>query len=412
MRIVFLSHTAMGGAFVVGSHHLAKALSRAGHDVTHLSAPVSLPHLALALKDTFVRTRILRWLRGGEDFEGVRDLVPFTPLPWNLARLSPSLMTGYSRLMLPAPLRSLRSLGLRTADYLVIDEPRFAGVAVKNCAATIIYRATDLYSALRRDPRIIDAELRLCDRASAVVATSEPVASHLEQLSGRSVRVIANGVEFDHFARRTIPPAAPIPWLPGRREERAVYVGSFDSRFGRHAFRSAVTTLPDRYFILIGPGSRRVAADFPRPNVFSLGAVAYASLPGILHQCAVGLLPLSEDASNSGRSPMKLYEYVAAGLCVAATSTHELRRRRLPTLILAESDSQFGATVRQAFERAGNESLLEQAQTSARRESWECKAQDLMSAMQASRALRGDEPGQCVPQRLGKASPVAGRQGP
>ena len=41
MKIAFLSHTAMGGDFVVGSHHLATALAARGHDVLHMSAPVT-----------------------------------------------------------------------------------------------------------------------------------------------------------------------------------------------------------------------------------------------------------------------------------------------------------------------------------------------------------------------------------
>ena len=92
MNVVFLSHTAMGGAFVVGSHHLATAFAAAGHSVTHLSAPVSIPHFALAMGGGFTRTRVLRWLRGGEYFNGVQDVVPLSLIPWRAARHLPGLM--------------------------------------------------------------------------------------------------------------------------------------------------------------------------------------------------------------------------------------------------------------------------------------------------------------------------------
>lgn len=400
MRIVFLSHTAMGGAFVVGSHHLAKAFSRQGHEVTHVSAPVSLPHFALALRDEFVRTRIRRWFHGGEEIDGVEDVVPLTPLPWNIARRSRALMRGYSRVMLPAPLRSLASLRLDSADFLIIDEPRFAGLATQGCAAGIIYRATDLYSLMRGDPSIVDAERWLCEASSALVATSQPVARHLEQISGRPVSVMANGVDFDHFAGRSLLAAVGCPELPGRPEDRAVYVGAFDNRFGRDAFSCAVGGLPDKCFVLVGPGSEQVAADFPRSRVLGLGAVKYASLPGILRQCAVGLLPLSTQASNSGRSPMKLYEYLAAGLCVAATSTAELARRGTPAVILAESPPGFSSAVRRAFELAGDDDLRARALQSARAESWESKALQLVEMMRA-----------CAPRGESGAARSLGRRG-
>jgi teichuronic acid biosynthesis glycosyltransferase TuaH len=381
MRVVFLSHTAMGGPFVVGSHHLAKAFRRAGHAVTHLSAAVSFPHLALAVNDRFVRARVRRWLRGGEDIDGVRDLVPFTPLPWNLARLSATLMRGYSDFMRPAPMRGAGSLELSSADWLVIDEPRFVGVAARHGAAKIIYRATDLYSLMRADPKIACAERILCDRASALVATSAPVAKHLEQISGRSARVISNGVDVEHFASPRRHLTAPVTDLPGTRAERAVYVGAFDSRFGREAFGAAVRGWPDKHFVLAGPGSERIAADFPHSNVLALGAVPYALLPSLLHQCAVGLLPLSGEASNMGRSPMKLYEYVVAGLSVAATRTPELRRRDVPTLVLADGAAEFCAAVGRAFQRARDAALLDQARLLASSESWDRKAQELRSVM-------------------------------
>ena len=38
-RVVFLSHTEAGGVFRVGSHHLARELSRAGVEVHHVPPP-------------------------------------------------------------------------------------------------------------------------------------------------------------------------------------------------------------------------------------------------------------------------------------------------------------------------------------------------------------------------------------
>jgi teichuronic acid biosynthesis glycosyltransferase TuaH len=376
VKITFLSHTAMGGAYVVGSHHLARALARAGHDVTHVSAGVSMGHLALAVKDRFVRARIRRWLRGGEDFDGVKDVVPFTLLPWPMARRSAALMKGYSRLMLASPLRGLGARVLRDSDCLMVDDPRFVGVALAS-GANVIYRATDLYAVMRNDPTIVAAERLMCRRARQLVATSKPVAEHLEAISGKRVRVMTNGVDYEHFAG-DLTSASDASHLPGQRADRAVYVGAFDSRFGREAFRGAAIAWPQKTFLLIGAGAERVSAEVARPNVMALGPVPYEKLPAILRACAVGLLPLSSDASNEGRSPMKLYEYAAAGLAIAATSTDELRRRTLPTLFLGRTAAEFVAAVGQAFDCAGNAALLDASRTLAFGESWAGKARELL----------------------------------
>jgi glycosyltransferase involved in cell wall biosynthesis len=385
VKIAFFSHTAMGGAFVVGSHHLARALRLLGHDVTHVSAPISPAHFIVAMRDKFVRERVRRWLRGGVTIGGVKDLTPFTLLPWRLARSSAWLSGNYSKSMLAGPMRRfLLARGHNPACCLIVDEPRFAGLIAAHPGCNIIYRATDLYAVLRNDPKIVDAERLLCAHARVLVATSERVAAHLELLSGKPVHIITNGVDFEHFAAATDSTHPPGQFdLPGTRAQRAVYVGAFDRRLSRVAIESAARRLQDKRFILAGPGSLELAGELALPNVVALGAVAYSRLPALLKECAVGLLPLSGDAANEGRSPMKLYEYAAAGAAVAATRTAELERTRLPTLCIARAEDEFHLAVAVAFERSTDEGLVCETRELARQEGWQGKAAQLLSLVTA-----------------------------
>lgn len=388
MKLVFLSHTAMSGPFVVGSHHLAAALVRLGHTVDHISAPLSLGHLALAMRDAHVRTRWRRWLRGGERVGGVKELVPLTALPWSAMRRSRALMNGYSTLLLAKPLRGAGGLALDAADCLIVDEPRFVGLVCKQHRQAIIYRATDLYAQMRADPTVLDAERVVCQRANVLVATSRPVAAHLFALSQRAAHVMTNGVDFEHFASPQVPS---LTWdLPGRRETRALYVGAFDGRFGVAALRNAATELPEKSFILAGPGSEAASSLLSLANVIGLGAVKYEQLPALMQQCSVGLLPLSKHTANAGRSPMKLYEYAAARLPIAATATDEIREHALPTLCLASDDQMFAEAVRRTFECAVDPSLVNAGRERARDESWVSKARRL--AELAVAACDGKDP--------------------
>ncbi len=387
MKIVFLGHTAIGGSFVVGSHHLARALVHRGHRVTHISPPVSPAHLVSALRDCFARERFSRWMAGGRCLGGVTDVVPFSFLPWNAARNSQWLMRAFSRRMWARPLRGMWSLDLDSADCLIVDEPRFVGIVEQQSRPVLIYRATDLYAAMRGDATIETAERSVCAKADVLVATSEPVAAHLRKISGRAVTVLTNGVEFEHFAT----PAdvlGPLPLLPGTRETRAVYVGSFDRRFGIESVAAASAALPDRHFILAGPGSEAAVTAIARVNVVALGPVDYRYLPALLQQCSVGLLPLAAHAAYTGRSPMKLYEYAAAGLTVAASATDELKRRDLVTLCLAPSEREFPKAVQAAFERAADTGAVRAALEQARVQSWSGKAAALLHLIGEARRGR------------------------
>src|SRR6185436_7137771 len=73
-----------------------------------------------------------------------------------------------------------------------------------------------------------------------------------------------------------------------------------------------------------------VTGRIPLPqNVSLAGPVDYADLPKTLVRYRVGLLPLSDEPTNSGRSPMKLYEYLASGLNVLTRATGPITARGL-----------------------------------------------------------------------------------
>jgi glycosyltransferase involved in cell wall biosynthesis len=223
--------------------------------------------------------------------------------------------------------RTLRRTGFASPDLLVVDHPLFCNLDQVVGAARFAYRATDLYREMH-DRRIVDAlECRLISGADCVIATSQPVAQRLHDLGAAHPIVIENGAEIAHFAN----PAARPPEYEGIDAIRVVYAGALDFRFDAELAIRLARTRPDIDFVIIGsgPGSAAIAASALR-NLRLLGPRPYALLPGYLQHARAGLLPLNDHPANAGRSPMKLYEYAAAGLPVLATRTPELERRTLP----------------------------------------------------------------------------------
>lgn len=68
-------------------------------------------------------------------------------------------------------------------------------------------------------------------------------------------------------------------------------------------------------------------------------------------------LGISESCLNAARSPMSLYEYLAAGLRVVATEVPELCRRNLPDVCLVNSPEHFAAAISSAVALRGCQSL-------------------------------------------------------
>lgn len=309
MRVVFLSHTAPSGVFRVGSHHLSREISRLGNSVAHIATPVSFAHLSKAARDRDVRARLQSARAPRRDADGVWQFVPLVPAPLG----SVPTAVNELQLRLTAPLRRRRLDDFRAADVVFIDQPLLGSVAKDFPTAKIIYRPTDAH----HEPLARAAELRLLEGAHGISAAS---ASTLAQVTAgtrwsRPSTVIENGVEYDRFA-------APSPGVP---RAGVVYLGALDGRFDWALVAEVARALPDVAFTIAGPRPATVPA-LPA-NVSLVGAVPYAEAPSLLARHVVGILPLSDHPGNAGRSPMKYYEYLAAGLGVVASSSDELRRR-------------------------------------------------------------------------------------
>ncbi|MBF4566499.1 glycosyltransferase [Plantibacter sp. VKM Ac-2876] len=293
LTIAFVSHTDTSGTFRVGSHHLARELARFGHRVLHLSTPVSLVHRVLRrgepTRDEASRRGIVT------DADGVMHLVPRTLLPAGIGPLS------------FAPIFT-RAFGTSSIDLVFVDQPTLWSNELRRLATTVVYRPTDLYEHGVK-ARFQRAAVAAADR---VVATSGAVLTALGVPASTPSLVLPNGVELERF----------ILTEDDVREDRAVYIGALDDRFDWNAVREMALRLPEWTFDIFGPGQ---AAPEPLPaNVLLRGPVSYDDIPLILRRARIGLLPLSDAPVNRGRSPMKLYEYLASGLAVVTRETDVL----------------------------------------------------------------------------------------
>ena len=332
MNFVFLSHTARAGVFRVGSHHLAREFATAGHLVAHVSHPVTLGHV-VRLAEPDIRARAYRALRGPAlADDGVVDVVARAPLPLGALRRGP-LAAVNRRSCGRALSRALGAAGMSHIDVAIVDQPLFNEVIEDLKPEIVVYRPTDAHP---REP-LAGAERRLLRFADGVVATSSVVLDSLSPLSAQlPTMVLENGVEIHRFAR-------PGP-APGHG---AVYVGAIDDRFDWDGVTHMARAAPDITFQLAGP----VRSEPPHlpPNVCLLGPVPYGDIPALLQAAAVGLLPFNTAAGNAGRSPMKYYEYLAAGLWVVASKSPTLAQRRAPGVALYTKPAEATQCLAQAL---------------------------------------------------------------
>jgi len=314
MRIVFLSHTSRQSVFRVGSHHLAREFSRLGHHVAHISNPISVAHLA-RFTDPEVRARARRSLPLRlQCIDGAHFVVPWSVFPLAPDPLAHPLTLGSTRMLR----KSLIAAGFDRPELMFVDQPLLDYLIEPLDPQTVIYRPTDIVAGKLAQT----AQLRVLRRSAGVVATSAVVAAQLPEVHPRKPSVVVeNGVDTEHFVPSS------IPWSA---RSGAVYVGALDARFDWTTVDAIGQAHPSQRVDLYGP----VAQSPPRlpPNVTLRGAVPYEDLPSILRTYRIGLLPMNHDPANDGRSPMKLFEYLASGLSVVARKTSALSAHELADL--------------------------------------------------------------------------------
>jgi teichuronic acid biosynthesis glycosyltransferase TuaH len=199
----------------------------------------------------------------------------------------------------------------------IVAHPLVAGFGKFDWADPVTYFATDdlaSYEGLRPwwpAYQASFARLRAHDRQVAAV-TPGALAS-----VGAPGAVVPNGIEPTEWLQ----PGPPPGWFATLPSPRLLYVGTLDFRLDLAQVKALAEGYREASIVLVGrcPEPARYDALRALPNVTIRPPVERADLPALVAAADVGLIPHVRNTLTEAMSPLKLYEYLAAGLPVAAT---------------------------------------------------------------------------------------------
>jgi glycosyltransferase involved in cell wall biosynthesis len=240
----------------------------------------------------------------------------------------------------------------------------------------VVYHCVDQYSAFAGVSRdaLIRMEQDLVRRAQVVLTSSEQLCDERRRLN-LNTHFVPHGVDVAHFSRALDPATAVPADLRDLARPIVGFFGALAEWVDLPLIRAVATSRPDWSVVLVGKATTDLRPVLGLPNVHVLGQKPYAALPGYCRGFDVGIIPFLQNELTVRANPLKLREYLAAGLPVVSIPLPEVAR--YDGLIHL-------ANGREAFVAAIEAALAERSETMARRrveamrtEAWEATVETI-----------------------------------
>jgi len=268
--------------------------------------------------------------------------------------------------------RAMRRLGFRRAiswSFL----PGAAVVAGSLGEESVIYHCVDEFSAFSGVPSQALAKLErdILRRADLVIVSSELLYESKSPFNPRTI-LVRHGVDFNHFRRALNPATPPAPDLADLPRPILGFFGLVADWVDTDLLAHVARSFSSGSLVLLGKVTTDVSGLTRLPNVHLLGRKPYQSLPNYCKCFDVALMPFRVNELTLNSNPLKVREYLAAGLPVVSTPIPEVQILE-PCRIAATPDD-FVNEVKNALLEPGPQ--LHRSE-SVRMDSWETRLEEI-----------------------------------
>jgi len=237
---------------------------------------------------------------------------------------------------------------------------------------------------------VLEDERETASRVDVVFATAAALRDDLLP-HNRASHYVPNAVDAEAVLdsiRRLDPGRDTLAPLP---RPRIGFVGAPERKVDAALLEAVARLAPEWTFVLVGPlrnfpGRRQLRK---LPNVKLLGPVPPADVPATLSALDVAIIPFSVDPLTRGVSPLKLFEYLAAGPPIVSTPIPEVADLR-DVVRIAGDAAAFRREIAEALAEADDPEKLRQRIETAHRNTWDHRVADIARVLETKLRTTSD----------------------
>jgi len=246
---------------------------------------------------------------------------------------------------------------------------------------------------------------RALKNADVVLATSEKLYNMASAVNPHTY-LVPNGCDYEYFSQaagRNLPVPDEMKNLP-----RPIigYMGAVASWCDLKLVESLAAVFSDSSIVMLGP-LYNVSTVPERPNLHWLGHIPYERLVNYVQLFDVGIIPFKLSSMVEAVNPIKMWEYLAAGIPVVSTAFPEAQK--YGELVLCSADeAAFMRNIRHALE-GNNPDLRARRMHLAWNNSWSLRARRIVEIIERHLEVKGVSSAgrmQEIPPAATKAPPV------
>ncbi|MCF8267587.1 MAG: glycosyltransferase [Ignavibacteriales bacterium] len=343
-KAIFISTLSYNSSYHVGTHSLAKVFAENGWKVAFVSDPISPLHFISGQGSELIK-RYELWKRGGQSsFDGkIWAYVPFSMITTNNYPIlrSDYVYKNWAKFAFPGIVSLLKKNGFEKVDLIYADNSRFSFLLENIPHLRSVFRVTDNYKSNKNfSQTAFRFDKMFAGRCDFTLYTAKSLREFVDELEPLKPEYFPNGADIKMFSQKSSPEPHDLMNIP---HPRVIYAGETKLRFDAELVRKTAESLPLFSFVIIGENDHLKNFFSHNPNVYLLGFKDYNLLHRYFSNCDIGIIPF--DISKNPElikyvNPLKLYQYLSAGLQVVTTSWKEIELLN-PSVFIAKTEDEF-----------------------------------------------------------------------